>query len=96
MGLTDAIIEHMTVEKQTILALEFMVGDVADPDLVADEHIYVWKNNKMGKWLMENADDSFTSNRIFDEDQLYYEYQVFVTLSGPALTAYHLMTHPGI
>lgn len=86
----------MAVEKQTILALEFKVGDVEDPDLVADEHIAVWQMGKMGSWLMENADETVRVNRIFNEEQYHHEYQVFVNLSGPALTAYHLMTNPGI
>ena len=86
----------MAVEKQTILAFECKVGDVEDPDLVADYHISGWQQGKMGSWLIENCDEKVQVNRIFNEEQYHHEYQVFVTLSGPALTAYHLMTNPGI
>jgi len=86
----------MPVEKQTILAFECKVGDVEDPDLVADYHISGWQQGKMGSWLIENCDEKVQVNRIFNEEHDHHEYQVFVTLSGPALTAYHLMTNPGI
>ena len=86
----------MAVEKQTILAFECKVGDIEDPDRVADEHIYVWQQGKMGSWLVENASETVKVNRVFNEEQDHHEYQIFVTLEGPALTAYHLMTSPGI
>jgi hypothetical protein len=47
--------EGKYVRIKEIVAHEFSMGDVEDPDLYAAQPLWEWQESEMGKWVMENA-----------------------------------------
>jgi hypothetical protein len=40
----------------TVLAHNFTVGDVDDPDIYAAQPIYEWQQSEAGQWMMKHSD----------------------------------------
>lgn len=77
-------------EVKTVVVHEFSMGDVEDPDLYAAQPLFEWEKSDVGQWIMKNAADTPTWNRIADPMSYGYKYQIRAKLMGPALTEWLL------
>lgn len=66
----------------TIVAYEFTMGDVDDPDLYAGEPLYKWQNSEEGKWIMAHAIETPMWHRMADIVSYGYKYRVTAKLKG--------------
>lgn len=79
------------VEKcETVVVHEFTMADVDDPDLYAAEPLLEWEKSDRGQWVMKNAADTPTWNRIAEPMSYGYKYRITAKLMGPALTEWLL------
>jgi hypothetical protein len=65
-----------------IMAHQFMMGDVEDPDLYAAEPIINWQNSDEGKWIMAHAVETPEWHRIIDHASFGYRYCITAKLKG--------------
>jgi len=84
------IVGDRVEEIRTVTVHEFTMGDVEDPDLYAAEPMYQWEISEKGKWVMANAIETPTWNRMVDYNTYGYKYCIRAKLMGPALTEYLL------
>lgn len=57
-----------------IVVLEFLLGDVEDPQLYAAGPIYEWEKSEQGQWVKDNAKD--TPEWFTGPDMSSYGYKV--------------------
>ncbi len=77
-------------EVRNIVVHEFSLGDVDDPDLYAAQPLYDWEKSEQGQWVVKNACDTPTWQRIADPMSFGYRYRITAKLMGPALTEWIL------
>jgi len=85
-----AVRDNMVVEYKQIVVHTFQMGDVEDPDLYAAEPLYEWQQTPQGKWVMENAHETPSWNRIADPMTFGHKYYITATFEGKKLTEYYL------
>ena len=84
------IIDDRVEEVREVVVHEFTMGDVEDPDLYAAEPLWKWQQSEEGHWVMSHAVETPSWNRIPDQLQYGYRFQVRAKLSGARLTEYLL------
>jgi len=73
-----------------IVAHQFNVGDVEDPDIYAAEPLWEWQNSEAGKWAMENCTETPSWHRHIDAVHYGYSYQVRIKLTPKQLVYWKL------
>jgi hypothetical protein len=79
---TEEFLEaNSKIELITIVAHEFRIGDVEDPDLWAGEPLWKWQQTEEGQWIMNHATETPIWNRSIDQSYMGYKYTVTAKLS---------------
>lgn len=72
-----------------IIVHRFSLGDVDDPEIYAAQPIWEWQQTEAGKWVMDNAVDSYWA-RHTDVATYNYQYKIVATLTESDATWYKL------
>jgi len=63
-----------------VVVHRFTLGDVDDPEIYAAQPIWEWQQTESGKWIMENAIDTYW-DRYWDISQMYQQYRIVAELT---------------
>ena len=83
-------LKKKTGSKQHRLLYSFLVGDVEDPDILANFRIQEWLATREGRWCELNAED-LRYNLEMGEVEYHYRCRVYGSFNSKMLTAYELM-----
>ena len=71
------LIDGLAVKISTVVVHTFTLGDVEDPDLYAAGPLWDWQQSEAGKWIMENAEETPSWNRM--PDMMSYGYRFYIS-----------------
>lgn len=84
------IVQGSVEETRTVTVHSFRMGDVEEPDLYAAQPLYDWQQSPQGQWIMANAVETPSWNRLADPASMGYRYEIRAKLAGAALTEWLL------
>ena len=84
------VIADRAVRFRDVQVHEFILGDVDDPDLFAARPLHKWAESEVGKWCIENAEETPYWVRSSSYEIHGYRYIVMARLSEQNETYFRL------
>jgi hypothetical protein len=82
--------KELVEEIHKVVAHQFNLGDVDDPEIYAASPIWEWQQSEPGKFIMEHAVNKPEWHRHLDHTTYGYQYAITAELEAKKLSEFYL------